>query len=118
MMNNSSKKNLLLIGSTGDIATTIGSDLQADFNIIGISRNRIPNFLCKNYNLDLRNYQDLPELIRIIVAENGPITYLVNAAGVLHSTPIILQSEKMILEQLEVNVIAPIFIIKSIKTIY
>lgn len=113
-MNNSSKENLLLIGSTGDIATTIGLDLQADFNIIGISRNRLPNFSCKNYNLDLRNYQDLPKLIKIIVAENGPISYLVNAAGVLHSTPIVLQSEKMILEQLEVNVIAPIFIIKSI----
>jgi len=113
-MNNSLKKNLLLIGSTGDIATTIGLDLQADFNIIGISRNRPANFLCKNYNLDLRNYQDLPKLIKKIVAENGPISYLVNAAGVLHSTPIILQSEKMILEQLEVNVIAPIFIIKSI----
>ena len=113
-MNSSPKHNLLLIGSTGDIAELIGSDLHEDFRIIGISRNNNPDFCCKNYNLDLRNYQDIPTLIKLIIAENGPVTHLVNAAGVLHSTPIILQSEEMIMEQLEVNVIAPIFIIKSI----
>ncbi len=63
---------------------------------------------------DLQNTLDLPPLVERLLAEHGPISYLVNNAGVWPAAPLASLSLKAWNSSLQVNLTAPLVCMQSV----
>ena len=84
------KKNVLVTGATGGIGKAICNKLQANYNLIVVSRNKekLTNFMTDNKSIirripcDLKDSNQIKKMIEEIVTTNLNVDILVNNAGV------------------------------------
>jgi short-subunit dehydrogenase len=106
----------VVTGTSSGIGKAIATDLlQREWGVVGISR-REAAFQSENYThlcFDLRQTSKIPELAQGIVKTHGPVSALINNAGVGHFAPHEELSPAQIQEMVTLNLLAPLLLTRG-----
>jgi len=107
----------VITGTSSGIGAAIATELlESGWRVVGISR-RTPDITAAEYThitLDLTDTRKLTETIPTITQEHGPVTLLVNNAGIGHFAPHEELSVQQIEQLVHVNLLAPLILTRGL----
>lgn len=111
-------KNIIITGISSDIGIKLASTfMELNGNVIGIYHNNKPSLDIKYYKCDLSKEKELNKLIKNIKNDYNHIDILINLAALSIDNDIYDKSVKEFKDVINVNLIAPFYLIKELSSI-
>lgn len=102
----------VVTGATRGVGNYIASKLlDNNYKVVNISRNSSNDFI--NYNFDLTNLNEISNLVKEIVKNEGVPKLLINNAGIASMNHTTLMKDEKVKQIINLNLISPIILTKN-----
>jgi gluconate 5-dehydrogenase len=114
----SEKLHLLIVGASSGLGKEMAAKFSARYHISAIARRadklaELTEFNVDVYPFDVCDFDDIPKLMKQIVAKNGKLMHLIYCAGLQSILPIKFSKPEAIEKVMKVNYLGALFFAKS-----